>query len=683
MAFKWDKMLGTLRESDVVIIQPQHIFADAAARDAYFNPDKLFELTTGLEVVTAGDIEKWIGETKPLSYDNANWKSISGTALSAAEIKTLYESNPDTNALIDAKLSILNHLSEDSNGILSDVSWTFPPGSIHVGDSIIESGGRIISTKSESTGNQGAFMIQLFDETQYYNATVIDYTQSIQSYDIQITDDTVTSPLQELNFKQITQSDTHLNAVRFKPAGGVLPASFLFEIRMNEFGSPIYSETILPSDVTDIGSGIFEVSLNNPSVFDIGFGVFIKTSGIQLLGGEGFDGFDGIRYGDSTINDFFPWLQSRSIPVIRQNIATENYVVNEITNIDLSTHLVTEFSDVSNSGSGAIITDLERTKLENILANCAGDGWDTGLVVTEHSPKNQTVDYTNGTYLIDGNVKTIVSAGTYDLEDAYASVNHYTGLTSYQHRFVILYVDNDEVIKSVQGAAADKKEVPDLPVSPIDSVPIALIEVKVDNGANPKNIGKKDITDQRNPVSVNTDERVRVDADDIEAGHLSDKLSNDGDITFTVVDTAGVKTIKADITSSAEYGELYMTAVGNQKLHSAEIIIWNTEGVSNGITVSSSNNRITISSNAVHKIEFSGSALIKRNETYNFYIYVNGTEVAELGERYTTIDNSIITMGFSRLLDLNIGDYVEIWGECSMNKDFDMSPGAAFSVVKL
>jgi len=267
------------------------------------------------------------------------------------------------------------------------------------------------------------------------------------------------------------------------------------------------------------------------SITDVGSGAIITAPEREKLGNQ-----SGINTGDVTL---------------ASNDTTQETL--NLSNQELSVDVVTQTTD------GAMIAE-DKLKLDNMSGNGAGDGWSTGLEVTEHDPKNQTVDYTSGTYLINGMTKTITSGGVYDLENGFGAVDHYTGLTSYQHRFVTLYVGTDQVVKSVQGPAADKKEVPDLPITPVDSVPIALIEVKVDNSAIPKDIGKKDITDTRNAPAYNTDEYVRVDADDTEAGHLADKLVNDGNVTFTVVDTAGVKTIKADVSGGGSSIKLAVQA---------------------------------------------------------------------------------------------------------------------------
>lgn len=259
--------------------------------------------------------------------------------------------------------------------------------------------------------------------------------------------------------------------------------------------------------------------------------------------------------------------------------------------LDLINHVLT-VNQVTQTTDGAMIAE-DKLKLDNITDNGVSDHWVSGLSVTEHDPKNQTVNYTSGTYLINGILKTVASGGIYDLENGYGSINHYTGLTSYQHRFVTLYTDVNEVIKSIDGPAADKKDVPDLPITPIDSVPIALIEIKVDSSAIPKDIDKKHITDVRNAPPFNTDEFVKASVDDQGAGYLIDKLSNNGNVTFTLENTGGIETIKADVSdgggalpsititadenidgvdvsSLAPQGILYTNIIGNRELRSLQ-----------------------------------------------------------------------------------------------------------------
>ena len=128
---------------------------------------------------------------------------------------------------------------------------------------------------------------------------------------------------------------------------------------------------------------------------------------------------------------------------------------------------------------------------------------------------------------------------------------------------MLICVDVDEVIKSVGGPAADKNETPDLPPLADDTVCVAIVEVKVDSGAVPKEIKDKQITDTRNAPAFNTDELVSVSADDTTTGYLFDKLSNNGSVTFTVENVGGSETIKADAAGGGAMPSLLYTTDAN------------------------------------------------------------------------------------------------------------------------
>lgn len=319
-----------------IAIPDNLIFADAAARDAYF-PSRLDELITGLEIILEDNgespservLQRWLGANNPSTYpSNAGsfWHTLGGDELTASEIKTLYESNSNTNALTDADRAILDNLSLDNGQIRSDVTFIFPPGSVRIGDGIISSAARSASIRSASTGNMGLFNIQLFNDTQFSKSTTFDNTQVSATFDIQTTLENINSGTTETNIRQVVQNATFFRRIRFKPQGGTVTSNFTFEIRLAQNGEPVYSETVQPSDLTNLGNGVFELNLENPSIFDALSSVYIRIAGISLLGGA-FDGSDNVRFGDATKSNFFPWLQSVSIPVVRQNIVDEDGIV--------------------------------------------------------------------------------------------------------------------------------------------------------------------------------------------------------------------------------------------------------------------------------------------------------------------------------------------------------------------
>jgi hypothetical protein len=292
------------------------------------------------------------------------------------------------------------------------------------------------------------------------------------------------------------------------------------------------------------------------------------------------------------------------------------------------------------------------------------------------------------TEVLDNNYALIHIFATNDVNYPFTS---FMGQSQYTTKTDAKNGAHDELIELITGLpAAEFVAVGSVVFQSSDSFVNAVKSMVVETGNNDTYIDWRasDISFNTKPLSseaVNTNQFVNITEDDDTTGYLRDKLTDNGNVTFTVENAGGVETMKADASAvPSEYGELFMTVVGNGSLGVVPSkIVWDTNGVSQGITVDVANDRINILSTAVHKIEFVGSALIKRNEIYTFHIYVNGLKVADLGERYTTIDNTIITMGFSRLISLSAGDYVEIYGECEATKDFDMSPGAGFNIVKI
>ena len=117
-----------------------------------------------------------------------------------------------------------------------------------------------------------------------------------------------------------------------------------------------------------------------------------------------------------------------------------------------------------------------------------------------------------------------------------------------QHAFVNIYVDSAEVIKSVRGTVGEKGDVIFPPLQPTDSVCIVIIEIKVNSGGTPKEIDNKHMNDNRDTVSVNTDETVSISVDDQSTGFLSDKISNNGDVQVTIENPGANETIRLDTT---------------------------------------------------------------------------------------------------------------------------------------
>lgn len=282
------------------------------------------------------------------------------------------------------------------------------------------------------------------------------------------------------------------------------------------------------------------------------------------------------------------------------SVSGDSEILNKPSDLtDLTIHSATELNDITNAGSGAIITTPERLnlsnqsnsnsgdvtldtaqttqdaltltsqkitanlvtetkdgvmskedkeKFNNISENGAGDGWISGLDTSENNPKDTSILYGAGIYLINGETKAINPAGVYDLSNGFGSIDHYLGMTNDQHAIVTIYADAAEVIKSIRGDVGEKGSTIFPPLQPSDSVCIAYAEIKVDKNDIPKDIDNKHIFDCRTSPSLNTDETVSISADDQSTGYLADKISNNGNVQVTIENVGGNETIKLDAT---------------------------------------------------------------------------------------------------------------------------------------
>jgi hypothetical protein len=212
----------------------------------------------------------------------------------------------------------------------------------------------------------------------------------------------------------------------------------------------------------------------------------------------------------------------------------------DLTNQKLKGILATAVND-------GLLSKEDKEHIDNIVSNGLASGWDSGLATSENSPKDTSILYGAGTYVINGHNKAIASNGVYDLSNGYSSVNHYSGMIDDQHALVSIYVDNDEVIKSLRGDVGEKGEVIFPPLQPADSVCIAEVEIRVDGSGNPKDIDDKRIYDCRTSPSLNTDETVAASVNSTLTSYLIDILSNNGNVNFTLENPGGAETIKADV----------------------------------------------------------------------------------------------------------------------------------------
>lgn len=150
-----------------------HVFANAAARDTFYTADPnaatnvltLVQARTTIILLDDGAnnavTQIWTAATPtvPANYSNTNWESFTSTVPSASLIKTLYESNADTNALDDAKLGVLNVLTVAGSQLVSSLPVVTTPTSLIFGVNGAEVSSAGEAIVFETTSGSDAFVI--------------------------------------------------------------------------------------------------------------------------------------------------------------------------------------------------------------------------------------------------------------------------------------------------------------------------------------------------------------------------------------------------------------------------------------------------------------------------------------------------------------------------------------------
>lgn len=134
------------------------------------------------------------------------------------------------------------------------------------------------------------------------------------------------------------------------------------------------------------------------------------------------------------------------------------------------------------------------------------------------------------------------------------------------------------------------------------------------------------------------------------------------------------------------YGQLMRSSTGNQKLKDTkEKLDFNAVGDIENLGVSTVDDRIVVLRDGSYDIKLLGSAIIKKNVRYTIYIRINGAIDYEICCPETAEDNDCYPLTGGRILPLVASDYIELWGYCDsgMDKDFKMTTGTDFSVVKV
>ena len=220
-----------------------------------------------------------------IAFNGSIWEfRPSATALTAPQVKTLYESNADTNALVDAKNTILNGLTIANDRLTSDKSLEVPAGSVLVGSqNRLSSALRTLNLNSSFGGETFVVHTQKFDETSGFEALnsfvggVVDtvaLNDPVGSAISNTAQFTMTASADEVLTKFVVETNQISQSV-----------AFVLTIRTGSHSGPI--EFNFDGNATTDASGLATVSLIddfNPIVVNNGDQLYVSATATGLVG---------------------------------------------------------------------------------------------------------------------------------------------------------------------------------------------------------------------------------------------------------------------------------------------------------------------------------------------------------------------------------------------------------------
>ena len=312
-------------------LNPDHRFADAAARDAYFNPDNLFELVPGLEVIVGTEIQRWTGPANPSTSEYTtlaptNWVNMAGNTLTGEQIITLVEAVPDTNFLTDAEQTILSYFT-DTTDELQLSKPLFTP-SIRTDSSSAILGSITLSSNTESAetrdnvSGQRAILIQTKYNSSGSSTPVTPVLQTSGQVTVSdLEDEDLTSPLA---FTYEISTNRHSHSVIIKPASA---GTLNLVVRAdNSNGQELFRIRDFEIEAGDIGNEVeITASDGGQAIVSQGDTVYISVEGVTLKGHT--------YSGDPNFgNQAVPFLKVGNHAYSEKNLATEEYVQNLLGN---------------------------------------------------------------------------------------------------------------------------------------------------------------------------------------------------------------------------------------------------------------------------------------------------------------------------------------------------------------
>lgn len=318
-----------------VVVPSNLIFKNDNERDSYFNPLNLSEIKKGLKIIIDdGENEKlvqvWLGTDNPSVYEETNWSNTGEIGITPEQLILINSlSETDDGVFLIKKEGVYKNASvkETETEVRFSKRAVFQANSANIGSVKISNAGQGLVLQNDVTKQRTLPLSQAYDDIGFQEPFAFSTKEKITSFIVQEGDSDVMTDNTEINYKQTLSIDVQLMFAQLKPVDLPVTDSFAYVVKLSEDSEPIYEETVNPEDLTYIDSEIIEFKVSNASQFLKGQTAHITIDGIKLKGSNNIvdkNTPSGVLNGDPDKNNFFPYLATRSIPLIKNTIVNKN-----------------------------------------------------------------------------------------------------------------------------------------------------------------------------------------------------------------------------------------------------------------------------------------------------------------------------------------------------------------------
>lgn len=313
----------------------------------------------------------------------------SGDYIDKTLVKTLYESNDNTEVLKTSKYEILEKIKiNDKNELDFSLSSIFPPNAIYIGlNAELSNAVRALNVYDPILDKHGLLLAQQYDDTGSKPAYVYDIEPVVEV--VGNDDDHNNQLMSSLGFSATPSQDEVIRSVIFKSGKLSGDLNFSITVRFNSQSGPIVYDFTTTVDMTNTG-GIAKVDLANPLIVDEGVELFIW---LTLDNGHVIVGFpNGV---------LTPVYSVITQALERKTIATVEYVDGEVSKVALTQeqkNILNNFSE--DNGVIKVEAPVEvvgHNELKTLKINDIG-----GIVLENRDPGDASWD-NGGIHLINSN----------------------------------------------------------------------------------------------------------------------------------------------------------------------------------------------------------------------------------------------------------------------------------------